>query len=341
MPRPRRMSSPFLGFAGSAPAPVAPLPESAALVADSVEEVVGEDAPVSRTESPLLTPQPESNRPNAAALALGDATGQTPPTAAAASALLFDAWHASFSDPFSLSLAQKHLGGSSTYMQLFSGDDDRKTPPDVNQSPWHSICSLIITGPGGIRWAGTGWLAGPRTVVTAGHCLCFLGRGGARHWAEQVEVSFPNLSPTAGAIRATDFKSVGGWVDGSNPGADYGAIFLPPAARLPEALVLPYAAIPDADLGREPVIVAGYCTDQQARKLWGFARNIREAQPRQFRLDRSVFGGLSGGPVLMQVGSVWTVVGIQQDGDFVGSVAVRFTPEVCRNIDSWVKQTGS
>jgi len=339
MANPRKRSEQFLGFANpSAPAPESPLSvaEVPRVIESGQDTTLGpeEDRPVYRAV--LRARQREASSTGAAASWLGG--GSPRPRVPAASERLFDAWHASYSDPVSLLLARKHLEGGGNFVHLFPTEDDRLAPPDVRASPWHGICSLAITAPGGHRWAGTGWLAGPRTVITAGHCLFMHGRGGVGQWAEQVEVDFPNLGDSPQAVRATAFWSVQGWVEGKIPDTDYGAVVLPDSVRLPEEVALRGGTAPDAALGRETVAIAGFCTDKQPRMLWVFARNVRELLPRQFRLDRCVFGGLSGSPGMIQEGEDWTVVGMQQDGDFAGTIAVRFTPAVCRNIDSWVRQ---
>jgi len=259
-----------------------------------------------------------------------------------APSVMLDAWHASYSEPISITLAREQLAKpDSDYFGLFPGGDDRQEF-EASDEPWHSICSLVITAADGTRWVGTGWLAGAHTVVTAGHCVYFRGRGDwANQWAQQVEVLFPGLGEGARPIRATEFRSVAGWVKGLEPEshADYGAILLPPDTTLPPVR-LPYAAVPDEGLGREYAAVVGYCSDKPPRSLWGQLRAIREAPYRRFLFDRSVFGGLSGSPVLLSIDGVPTVVGIQQDGDFAGAAAVRITPEVVQTLNEWAAAPG-
>ena len=48
--------------------------------------------------------------------------------------------------------------------------DSRVRILDTDLDPWRMICNLEIVSPLG-RFVGTGWLAGPRTVITAGHCV--------------------------------------------------------------------------------------------------------------------------------------------------------------------------
>jgi glutamyl endopeptidase len=56
---------------------------------------------------------------------------------------------------------------------------------DTASVPWRSICQLIITRQNGSNNYGTGWLAGPSLVVTAGHCIFDPKNGG---WAAAITV---------------------------------------------------------------------------------------------------------------------------------------------------------
>ena len=67
---------------------------------------------------------------------------------------------------------------------LFVGDG-RTRVTNFLQYPWRCICSLLITTATGATRIGTGWLAAPRLVVTAGHCVHLTDEGG---WAVRVEV---------------------------------------------------------------------------------------------------------------------------------------------------------
>ena len=97
-----------------------------------------------------------------------------------------DAWHASHSDAVASDIARSHLAETkSSYTDLDPGRDERKKITEMEQALWNGICSLSITAADGTRWVGTGWLAGRRCVVTAGHCVYLHGHGG---WAAEVGV---------------------------------------------------------------------------------------------------------------------------------------------------------
>ena len=92
---------------------------------------------------------------------------------------LLDAWHASFSsNAVAVALMKKRAGGTELVQEMVFKDDDRRQVADTHPFPWQSICSLVITAADGSKWVGSGWLASPRMVVTAGHCVYLHGHGG-------------------------------------------------------------------------------------------------------------------------------------------------------------------
>ena len=61
------------------------------------------------------------------------------------------------------------------------GSDDRVQISPATAIPWRWNCELIITMGNGSTARGTGWLIGPRTVMTAGHVVFSAGAGGLGH----------------------------------------------------------------------------------------------------------------------------------------------------------------
>ena len=51
------------------------------------------------------------------------------------------------------------------------GPDDRVMIRDPATIPWRCICHLEVIFDNGLKAYGTGWFAGPETVITAGHCV--------------------------------------------------------------------------------------------------------------------------------------------------------------------------
>lgn len=94
---------------------------------------------------------------------------------------------------------------------------------DTTAFPFRAVASLFIVDGFGERFRATAYFVSPRTLVTSGHNVFFKGR-----WAQSITV-MPgrngNFLPF-GQLTSTRFNSVRGWVEGTDPDYDYGAILL-------------------------------------------------------------------------------------------------------------------
>ncbi|MBA4067334.1 MAG: hypothetical protein C0501_27220 [Isosphaera sp.] len=258
--------------------------------------------------------------------------GEAYPEAAADAGPALDAWHGSYTDLVSIDALKRSGNRVAEFApELVFADDDRQRVPATRDFPWRCLCSLSITAANGTRWVGTGWLAGPRTVVTAGHCV-FLHRQGG--WARRVEVS-PGRNGTDapfGPVTSDDLHSVTGWTEDENPALDYGAVVLPAPLDLGW---LAYGVYPDADLQGLRVNVFGYPADKPPGELWGTSRLLQQVLPERLVYNLSTFGGQSGAPVFEKSGNDRVVVGIHNYGDVSGNIATRITDAVYDDIEAW------
>ncbi len=244
---------------------------------------------------------------------------------------LLDAWHASFSNSLAVALLKKRDGGPEMIEEMVFKDDDRKPVTDTRQFPWQCVCALVITAADKTRWVGTGWLAGPRTVVTAGHCVYLHGRGG---WAQQVEVcpGRNGADTSLGKWTSAELRSVTGWTNQKSPLYDYGAILLPEPLQLGW---FAYGVYDSEELRDMTVNVFGYPADKPQGTLWGTARRLQEVIPQKLVYNLSTYGGQSGCPVFEKKGDQRTVVGIHNYGDVSGNSATRITDAVYDDIEAW------
>ena len=212
-------------------------------------------------------------------------------------------------------------------------DDDRVQVTATQLFPWCGICHLVLTTADGFRGSGSGWLAGPRTVVTAGHCVYLHDHGG---WVEHVEV-YPgrNAGYRPYGCVSTDLHSVTGWTEARRPELDYGAILLPEPVPMQ---TLAHRVVTDAELRQCDlwVNVFGYPADQAAGTLWGSARVLAEARPLTLVYHISTYGGQSGCPVFVKEGKQRYAVGIHNYGDTSVNLATRITGAVSQNLEAWV-----
>jgi V8-like Glu-specific endopeptidase len=249
--------------------------------------------------------------------------------------LLLDAWYAEYGDPSTrLILRQPELTGS--VLEVVIGEDDRLQVKEQTASyPWRCICSLRITANDGTMWIGTGWLNGPRTVVTAGHCVFIHGHGG---WVRQIEV-IPGRNGTErpfDSCVATTFRSVEGWTEDRDRDFDYGAILLPASCRYGDRLGwFGFANFGDPALDNLNANLAGYPGDKPPGTQWFHARAIKQITQHTVFYDIDTAGGQSGAPLwVVQEGSRYGIA-VHTNGALTGNSATRITEDVFENLVNW------
>lgn len=256
---------------------------------------------------------------------------------------MVDAWYADFGTAVSRALMMDPDSRGSIVAEIIQGADDRRRIEDTDDFPYRCICSLVITARNGAKWVGTGWLAGPRTVITAGHCV-YIHQGGG--WVRKVDV-YPARDGTHKPLHfaANSFRSVVGWTRQKLPAYDYGAIILdePVGERIG---YFGYEALADDALRGALVNVIGYPGDKrrdEAGTLWWHARKLTGISSSQLFYDIDTFGGQSGAPAILwekeerngRQEDVYYVVGIHNYGDVSANKASRINGPTFRRIQEW------
>lgn len=226
--------------------------------------------------------------------------------------------------------------------------DDRVRVLDTELAPWRMICALRMRGRSGAGAMGTGWFVGPRTLLTAGHCVYSTQFFGG--WASSIEISpgrngaeFPVRT-----VRSTRFSSVNRWVEAQDPDFDIGCIHLDePLGN--EVGWFGVGALAPEELEGFLVNVSGYPGDRGAGTEQYHHRNrILRVTERRLFYDVDTFGGQSGAPVWIHETDTAPplAVGIHAYGvgGAVGGLeansAPRIIPEVLDQIRTWVEADG-
>ena len=230
------------------------------------------------------------------------------------------------------------------------GEDNRTLILETQQPPWRQICALEIEGPNG-TFIGTGWFAGPRTLLTAGHCVRDEVQMGG--WATSIRVSPGRQGATRpfGTIVATRFDALSQWIDSADRDYDIGCIHLSDnlGAQLGWFAI---GAFPDETLTQSLVNISGYPADRgHGEDQYFHANRILRAEPKRLFYDVDTFGGQSGSPAwIYENGSnVPIVVGVHAYGvggtppefDIEANSAPRIRSELLPKIRQWLNEDGS
>lgn len=233
-----------------------------------------------------------------------------------------------------------------TGLETIIGEDQRQRVPDASLDPWRRICQLDLAGPLGI-YKGTGWLAGPATVITAGHCVHYAPFFGG--WADRITVCAGRTGEARpfGKLESEHFSTLTVWVEGQDADHDMAAIHLSEPLGLRTG-AFPMLAMEDADLVGRLVNISGYPTDKELAKVqYHHANRIMAVTARRLFYDIDTVSGQSGAPVWVQedAGAAPVCVGIHAYGvpgtpidlHITANSAPRFDAEVLAILHGWVR----
>jgi len=231
------------------------------------------------------------------------------------------------------------------------GVDERTQILDTDDAPWRMICALDITAPWG-NFIGTGWFVGPRTIITAGHCVFDPNQMGG--WASKIVVSPGRVGPDLehGSFTCTRFSTTDKWRTAQDPDFDMAAIHIEAGDAWPAAKGwFGIASLPDEKLLSAMVNVSGYPGDRgNGTEQWWARNRVRAVTPRRIFYDVDTMGGQSGAPayIVANPGAPPVVVGIHAYG--IGGTpadikmelnsAPRIIPEVADLIKGWIAADG-
>lgn len=224
-----------------------------------------------------------------------------------------------------------------TVLESIIGDDNRVRIRHTTQLPWRQVCALRIRFRNGRVYRGTGFLIGPRTVATAGHCVYLKKEGG---WAESIEVipGADGSSRPFGSATSRQFRSVAGWVNNGKPACDYGCVILPPGSFGGRNLgAFGFAALEPSELLASSAVIGGYPGDKPFAELWGMARRLRSVSANQLSYDIDTKGGQSGAPVYIRYRGQRICCGIHNYGGSTSNTATRITRPVYERLAGWRK----
>ncbi len=241
-------------------------------------------------------------------------------------------------------------------LETVIGEDERARILETAAAPWRMICNLEIQFPFG-SGVGTGWLAGPTTVLTAGHCVFDSQVGG---WATRIVVT-PGLNRDVkphGQVIARRFSTTKLWETGRNPDHDIGVIHLnkdaTPLERNSVELgndlgAFGFAVRTDEELLRSFIHVAGYPGEVErgfGKEMWGHRSRVKRMTDRRAFYDVDTTPGQSGAPafVIEENPSQPIAVAIHAYGTrgtppslgVIANSGPRITREVFEKIEEWI-----
>jgi glutamyl endopeptidase len=238
------------------------------------------------------------------------------------------------------------LFGMGTLSSVLGDKDRREKVASTDSFPWSGVCSLMIESESGKRQLGTGWLAGPRTVITAGHCVYskyFLdGRAKAIYVVPGRAGKFSHFYS---ALSST-FRTLEAWHEKNDVDSDIGCITLDQPFDGPVSCLSAFDMLPPDLTGRE-ITISGYPSVPGGGHFqYRHTGQITDTSlPRAFySVDTSV--GQSGAPILTEDASTgrWHVLGVHTNGFDSRAAGTKanhgllLSDAICATIRGWVTE---
>ena len=236
-------------------------------------------------------------------------------------------------------------------LESILGIDERTRVLDTDLSPWRMVCALRLRGPNGSTAVGTGWFVGPRTLLTAGHCVYSASDFGG--WIDSVEV-IPGLNGSGSQALARPFtsatstavSSIDRWIEQADPDFDIGCIHL----SEPIGTQVGWFALGTRgaeELAGFLVNISGYPVDRgRGSEQYHAVNRVLRVSDRRIFYEVDTFGGQSGAPVWIHEDADGppVVVGIHAYGvggtpasaGITANSAPRIIPEIFDTVVAWI-----
>jgi glutamyl endopeptidase len=206
-----------------------------------------------------------------------------------------------------------------------TGRDKLHAVPDTLQPPWSLVCHLLVQDATGRIRTGTGWLAGPSTVFTAGRNLWDPARD---HVAQRVWVVPGRQGQDAapfGSWMAPAFDIHPLWRNTQRPDVDLGVVWLPqPLGR--RLGCFGFAVHGDAALQGLDLCTSGYPDDRAQGTQWHSRNRLHGLGARMLAFGSDTPAGHAGSPVFAaDERGMPVAVGMHIEGNGTENIALRLT----------------
>lgn len=235
-------------------------------------------------------------------------------------------------------LAGRVMLGILLSLTLLIATSSRSASADSAPPPHGMIVMLDIRMPSS-RITCTGFMIGPHTIATTGHCLYNRELGG---WATSAFVTpgIDGLNAPFGTEFTTTFAVAPGWAEHGDLELDYGAITLDSDALGTATGWFAVSSAPDIQLGRGRYATAGYGTAVPPTTVWKMPEpaGLAEWDPEFLIYRWGTTTGVSGAPIFEATAEGrYRVVGLVK-GAFGRTERMEFGVRVTQPVETFFRE---
>jgi V8-like Glu-specific endopeptidase len=206
--------------------------------------------------------------------------------------------------------------GSSTQETVYyDPGDTRVQVKDTARVPWRAVCHLHVIRESGFEEIGTGWLAGPDLVVTAGHNALRHERAGRASAIRITPGHDGTARPPFSALEPVSMYLPQRWEENGDPAFDYAFLRLASGSIGGQFGYFGFTSGTDAFFEGVLANVPGYPGDKPYGSLWFDAGRLFQVGPTLLAYHIDTEAGCSGAPLFYKHGDQRLVIGMHTQGD--------------------------
>jgi V8-like Glu-specific endopeptidase len=234
-----------------------------------------------------------------------------------------------------ITLDQTSIAEAIQQLEVVIGTDDRVQVINTREVPWKRIVQLTITAGNGRKFLGSGALIGPRTIITAGHCVYMSTQGGYVREIQCTPGRNGDQKPY-GTMNASRVWTVRGWTVHHHRDCDFAAVILPRPFQASDLGSFGFANFGDLELMSSRLNLSGYPGDKPLGTQWYHGRVGKSVTSTRVYYDIDSMGGQSGSPVwVRRPDGRRYMVAVHTTGAPTGNSGVRINRQVFELFRNW------
>lgn len=225
------------------------------------------------------------------------------------------------------------------FATLLEGNTDKSIRSVINnkwyrvtnttQNPYNKVCQIISHFSNGVTQYGSGFVAGPNLVVTAGHVVYDHENGGWCSWMEIIPAKNGPGSAPYGVYYATMMHTNSQWINNAEHDYDWAYI----DTNNPIGNTVGWFGLSTGATVNESINLTGYPGGKN-EQMWNSPGTIKTVSTTRLSYDCDMVGGSSGSPVYDNGGYVRGINAYEYPNTTIPNFGPRITNSLFQDLVS-------